>query len=123
MAAFYGMVPSNEVIYKAKEAAEKAISLDPTLCEPYCSLGCYYTCFGWDWELARKNFLKSIELNPNYTQALYWYGSLYLAWGKGDFKQAEKYGKQATKVEPLSSICHGLELPGTEAIQGSYSNI
>jgi adenylate cyclase len=108
MAAFYGMVPSNEVIYKAKEAAEKAIRLDPTLCEPYCSLGCYYACFGWDWVAAEKNFLKSIELNPKYSQALYWYGSLFLAWGKGDFKEAEKYGKQATKVEPLSSICHGM---------------
>ena len=39
MAAFYGLVPSKEVIYKAKQAAETALALDPTLCEPYCSLG------------------------------------------------------------------------------------
>ena len=108
MAAFYGLVPPKQVIYKAKQAAETALALDPTLCEPYCSLGCYYTCFDWNWEEGEKNFRKSLELNSKYAQAHFWYGSLFLAWVRGDFFGAEKHGKIAVELEPLSPICHGM---------------
>ena len=108
MAAFYGLVPSKEVIYKAKQAAETALALDPTLCEPYCSLGCFYTCFDWNWEEGEKSFRKSLEINPKYAQTHYWYGSLFLAWVKGDFFGAEKHGKIAVELEPLSPICYGM---------------
>lgn len=108
MAAFYGLIPSDKVIYKAKKAAETAIAIDPTRCEPYCSLGCYYTCFEWKWEEAEKNFLRSIELNPNYAQAHFWYGNLYLGWAKGDFFRAETQGRIAIELEPHSSICHSV---------------
>jgi len=108
MAAFYGLVPSEKVIYQAKKSAETAIEIDPNLCEPYCSLGCYYTCFEWNWKEGEKNFLKSIELNPNYAQAHYWYGNLYLGWAMGDFFRAETHARIAIEIEPHSSICYCL---------------
>jgi TolB-like protein/Tfp pilus assembly protein PilF len=108
MAAFYGFVPSKQVIYKAKQSAETAIRLDPSLCEPYCSLGCFYVCFEWNWAEAEKNFLKSLELNHKYAQAHYWYGHLYLSWAKGDFFGAEMHGRLAVEQEPQSAICHGM---------------
>jgi len=108
MAAFYGLVPSKEVMYKAKQAAETALALDPTLCEPYCSLGCFYTCFEWNWEEGERMFRKSLELNSKYAQAHFWYGSLFLAWVKGDFFDAEKHGKIAVELDPLSPICYGM---------------
>lgn len=108
MSAFYGFLQPLKVIYQAKESAETAIKLDPTLCEPYCSLGCFYTCFERNWEEGEKNFLKSIELNPRYTQAHFWYGSLYLAWIKGDFFRAETHGRIAIELEPHSAICYSM---------------
>jgi len=108
MAAFYGLVPSKDVIFKAKAAAETALQIDPSLCEPYSSLGCYYTCFEWNWAEGEKNFKKSIEINPKYAQAHYWYGSLFLSWVKGDFDASEKHGRIAVELEPLSSICFGM---------------
>jgi adenylate cyclase len=108
MAAFYGLVPAKEVIHKAKLAAERAIQIDRELCEPYSSLGCYYTCFEWNWQEGEKNFRRSLELNPKYAQAHYWYGSLLLSWVKGDFFGAENHGKIAVELEPLSAICHGM---------------
>jgi len=108
MAAFYGLVPSKDVIFKAKAAAETALQIDPSLCEPYSSLGCYYTCFEWNWAEGEKNFKKSIEINPKYAQAHYWYGSLFLSWVKGDFDESEKHGRIAVELEPLSSICFGM---------------
>ncbi len=108
MAAFYGLVPPKDVVYKAKAAAETALKIDPSLCEPYSSLGCFYTCFDWNWEEGEKNFRKSLELNSKYAQAHYWYGSLLLSWVKGDFYGAERHGKIAVELDPLSSICHGM---------------
>ncbi len=105
---FYALLPPAQVMQKAKQSAKTAIRLDPFLCEPYCSLGFYYTCFEWNWAEAEKNFLKSIELNPRYAQAHYWYGFLLLAWVKGEFDRAEKQGQAAIKLEPLSAICYGV---------------
>jgi adenylate cyclase len=106
-AAFYGLVPPKEIVYKAKQAAETALKLDPSLCEPYCSLGFYYTIFEWNWEEAEKNFLRCIELNPSYAQAHYWYGVNFFSWVKNDWYNGEKQGKIALELEPFSAICFG----------------
>jgi tetratricopeptide (TPR) repeat protein len=108
MAAIYGLALPVQVAHKTKQAAEKALKLDPVLCEPYCSLGAYYTIFEWNWGEAEKNFATCLELNPRYTQAHYWYGLNYLAWVKHDLSGAEKHGRMAVELEPLSSICYGM---------------
>ena len=105
--ATYGLAPPNLVMPGAKQLAEKAIQLDPALCEPYCALGYYYACFEWNWEKAEKNFLKSIELNPRYAEVQLRYGCNFLTWVKGDFEEGEKHGELAIKAEPLHSICFG----------------
>jgi tetratricopeptide (TPR) repeat protein len=108
MAAIYGLAPPKQVVKKAKQAAETALKLDPNLSEPYCSLGAYYTIFEWNWAEAEKNFTTCLERNPGYTQAHYWYGLNYLAWVKHDLVAAEKHGRLAVELEPLSSICYGM---------------
>ena len=72
--AFYGLMPPKEILARAKQSAEKATQLDPSLCEPYCALGYYYTCFEWNWPEAKKNFLKSIALNSQYDEGHFRYG-------------------------------------------------
>jgi serine/threonine-protein kinase len=102
--ANYGFSAPTEIMPKAKVAAEKALQLDNTLCEPYCSLGLYYASFEWKWQEAKRNFQRSIELNPTYTQAYIWYGHYYLAWVEGNITEGEKLLRVAMKLEPLSSI-------------------
>ncbi|ANE49806.1 adenylate/guanylate cyclase domain-containing protein [Flavisolibacter tropicus] len=106
LAAFYGLMPPLQVLYKAKESAEKAIELNPTLSEAYCSLGTFYT-FERKWKEAEGYFQKAISLNPNYPQVYYWYGLDLLAWVIGDFDEAEQYGQMALKLDPYSAITHG----------------
>ena len=106
IAAFYGLLPGKEVMKDIKKAAETAIRLDGSLCEPYCSLGAYYTGIERNWMEAKKNFTKGLELNPKYAQGHSWYGMLYLTWVEGKFDEAEKQGQLALKLEPLSSIDH-----------------
>ena len=100
----YGFFPPIEIMPKAKLAAEKAIELDDSLCEPYCSLALYYASFEWNWNEAKKNFKRSIELNPAYSQAYIWYGQYYLTWIEGNYREGEKLLNIAIKLEPLSAI-------------------
>ena len=106
IAAFYGLLSGKEVMKDIKKAAETAIRLDDSLCEPYCSLGAYYTAIERNWMEAKKNFSKGLELNPKYAQGHSWYGMLYLTWIEGKFDEAERQGQLALKSEPLSSIDH-----------------
>jgi len=111
LAASYGLIYPKDAGVRAKEAADTAIRLNPGLCEPYSSLGFYYSCIEWNWEMAEKNFQKSFEINPSYAQAHYWYGLDYLTWAIGDHKNAEKHGTIAIELEPLSAICYGMYAP------------
>ena len=104
--AFYGFFPGKEVKQTAKEAAETAIRLDNSLCEAYCTLAQYYINLEWNWVEAKKNYLKSIELNPRYATAHSYYGLVFLAMVQGDFVEGEKHGKIAIKLQPLSAIDH-----------------
>jgi TolB-like protein/class 3 adenylate cyclase/tetratricopeptide (TPR) repeat protein len=107
LAASWGLVHPGEVMRKVKSLAQKALELESELCEPYCSLGFYFTFFEWNWKEAKKYFLKSIELNPNYPLAHYWYGWDYLCWVEGNFEEAQKHGELAIRLDPLSSVCYG----------------
>ena len=103
--ASYGIMPPRHILPQAKKSAERALQLDPTLSEPYCSLGYYYACYEWNWVEAKKNFLKALEINPRYSEGHYRYGWTYLTCIEGKFDEAENHGKIAIQIEPLSAIC------------------
>jgi TolB-like protein/class 3 adenylate cyclase len=109
LAAFYNLFPAKVIMPKAKQAAEHAISIDNSLCEPYTSLGFYYAFYEWDFVRAKRNFQKAIELNPAYTVGHFWYGMLYLSWIERDFKESQKEGWTAIKIEPFSAIAHAMQ--------------
>ena len=104
--AFYSYRAGKDVMNEVKQAAEKATELDKTLGEAYFTLGTCNIYFEWNWAAAKANHLKAMELNPKYTQAFALYGMNYLAWIEGKFDEAEKYGRLAIKLEPLSAIDH-----------------
>jgi len=68
---FGGANPS-DAYPKAKEAANKATSLDPNLGEPHAALGLIGNIFDFDFALSIREFEKSIALNPNYDTAHHW---------------------------------------------------
>jgi len=106
--ASYGLAPPRQVMNEIKLAAETAIQLDPSICEPYASLGYYYTCIERNWKKGKTYFLKALELNPNYAQGHFWYGLNYLSWVEGNFVEAVRHGEIALRLEPLSSICYAI---------------
>ena len=106
LSAFYSFLTGKEVKKEIKQAIETAIELDGSLSEAYLSLAAYYLFYEWDWVNTKKNYNKSIELNPKNAQAHSLYGMLCLAWVEGKFDEAERQGQIAIKLEPLSAIDH-----------------
>ncbi|MGQ0762498.1 MAG: hypothetical protein ACT4OT_10870 [Acidobacteriota bacterium] len=91
-----------EKMLPAKSYAAKAIELDPTLAEPHASLGFLAWALDWDKAGAEKEFLRAIELNPNYPTAHHWY-SRYLR-GVGRTDEAWREIKRAEELDPLSLV-------------------
>lgn len=101
LSAIYFMRPAKEVFAKAKLAAEAALRLDDELSDAWCSLGFYYMASELDWTKAKKNFLRSLELNPVNAQCHLWYGHYFLAWVERNFAEAEKHVRSGISIEPL----------------------
>lgn len=89
---------------KAKAAALKALEFDNDLAEAHCSLGFCYLLYDWDFANAEQEFLKAIELRPNYPNAHDGYGFYLKAVGRHD--EAIEKGKLVQQLEPLSTFAH-----------------
>jgi len=105
--AFYSMLPPDEAIPKALDAAKKAIKTDASRVEPYSVLAFVSMFYDWNWFEARKQFEKVFEMNPGYAPAHYWY-SQYLCWIEKDYTAAVNEARYAIELEPLVSHSHHL---------------
>jgi TolB-like protein/Flp pilus assembly protein TadD len=91
-----------EIMPLAKTYAAKAIELDPTLAEPHATIGFTTWLLDWDRAKAEQEFLRAIQLNPNYPTAHHWY-SRYLR-GIGRMDDAFREIKRAEELDPLSLV-------------------
>jgi len=92
--------PANEVMPKAKAAAEKALQLDDSLAEAHTSLAEVKYLNDFDWAEGEREFRRAITLNPNYSFGHDQYG-FYLAL-RGRLDDAVAQSKFATELDPLS---------------------
>ena len=94
--------PPRETFPAAREAAETALRLDDGLAEAHASLAGVFLFYDHDWPRARAEFLRSIELRPNYATAHHWY-SIYLR-DRGQFPEAVSEAERAVALDPHSPI-------------------
>jgi TolB-like protein/Tfp pilus assembly protein PilF len=92
--------PPAEANPKAKAAALKALTLDPSLGEAHAVLGNVAMYYEWDWPTAEREFKRSIELNPGYATAHHWYAESLGAMGRFDESLAEF--ARAVELDPVS---------------------
>ena len=91
-----------EMMPFAKTYAAKAIELDPTLAEPHATLGFAAWMLDWDKATAEREYLRAIELNPNYPTAHHWYSRYLRGVGRND--EAFREIKRAEELDPLSLV-------------------
>ena len=103
--AFYSILPPHDVIPKAREAAEKAIQLNPARVEPYSVLAYITTFYDWNWAESKKQFEKAIAINPAYAPAHYWYSN-FLTWVERDYIHSTEEAFRSIELEPLISHSH-----------------
>ena len=80
---YSGFRLATEVMPRALEAARRALQLEPDLAEAHSALACAALLYNLDFDLAEREFQRSLELNPNYPQARAWYGLFFLQWIAG----------------------------------------
>ena len=95
-----GVQPSKDVFPSAKAAALKALEFDDRLAEAHTSLAYIYTHYDWNWSDAEKEYLRAIELNPNYPAAHSAYAKYLTAMGR--FDEATSQINLARDLDPLS---------------------
>ena len=105
--AFYSLTPSNIAVPKAKEAAERAIAIDPSRIEPHSVLAFLSMIYDYDWVSAKQQFKQAIALNPGYAPTHYWYSN-FLSWVESDFELAVEEANRAIELEPLLSHCYNV---------------
>jgi serine/threonine-protein kinase len=94
-------VAPEESFPRAREAATRALELNPTLAEPHAALGYALMYYDWDFAKAEAEFRRAIELNPNYAIAHQWYAYLLTA-RERPASEPEREITRAKALDPLS---------------------
>ena len=85
---------------RAKEAALRAVELDPNLASAHVRLGYVRLFFDWDWPAAEREYRRALEINPSLPEAQLGYAN-YLA-TLGHFDEAISRVQQAYHFDPLA---------------------
>ena len=103
LSPFYAGADRRDASAKAKEAALKALRLDPNLAEAHLALGKVFFFSEIDLAGAMREYKRAIELKPNDADAHHWYGNDTLS-ALGQFEEAIAEGKRSVELDPLSIV-------------------
>jgi tetratricopeptide (TPR) repeat protein len=92
---------------QARQAAQKALALQPSLAEGYVSLASIQMTYDWDWAGSEDSLKRALELAPGMADAMASLGILkrYV----GDIDEAIELDRRAVALDPLN-------LPGYHAL-------
>ena len=96
----FGTKPSGELLPEAKEAAERALALDPNLAEAHLARGLVAMYHEWDYPAAKKGIDRAIALNPSFVDAHFW-AEFYYTYVERDQEQAVAANRRAVELDPL----------------------
>jgi DNA-binding winged helix-turn-helix (wHTH) protein/TolB-like protein len=100
-------LPSWEVMPKAKEAALRAIEIDPSIGEGHATIGFISFWYDWDWQAAEKQYLRALDLDPKSAEAHFGYA--HLLSNSGRHEKALDEIKLSRELDPLSLVTNALE--------------
>ncbi len=97
----YEIPPVASVLPKARQAALKALDLDPRLAEAHASLG-LVARYSYDFQGALKEFRAALELKPDYGMARKWLADELVIAAR--LPEARAEDEQALRDDPVSPI-------------------
>jgi TolB-like protein len=102
----FGFTSASKAAPQARAAALEALKRDPNLPEIHLVLGILKSRVDWDWDGARKEFERALELNPNDAEA-------YAQWASvenilGNMTRAPELGEKSLQLEPFRPIFRGM---------------
>lgn len=103
LSSFYA--DPREMMPRAREAALRAVELDPNLPDAHAALGTVKFYYDRDWVGAQREFQRALELDPNLTEAYVGYANVLAASGRRDlaFQQA----RTAFLLDPMPHVGQG----------------
>ncbi len=93
-------IPMGEGVRLARQAATRAVELDPDLAEGWLALGELKTSFDWDWAGAESAFDRARSLAPGNADVLTGAASLLAKLGR--LEEAIEIGRRAVELDPLN---------------------
>lgn len=101
LAPIYSETSPEEAVAAGKDAAARALELDPQLAEPHAALGFIRHQYEWNWEGAEQAYQRALSLNENYATAHQWY-SIYLS-SLDRPAEALRQAERARELDPIST--------------------
>lgn len=105
---------------RARDAALKALQLNPSLAEPHAALGMIAAHYDYDWKTAEQEYRKALKLNPSYASAHQYYALGLMAHGR--FAEAEDQLNIARRLDPLALIVE-VDLALLRKFQHDYDGV
>jgi tetratricopeptide (TPR) repeat protein len=98
----YTQLPPKESYSNAESSARKALELDESLAEAHLSLGYSLLVYERNYDQARREFERAIQLRPGYATAHDYYA--YYLTAMGDMTRAIAERETARKLDPVSPL-------------------
>jgi eukaryotic-like serine/threonine-protein kinase len=99
-----GVIPAESGSRQAREAAQRAIALDPQLIEAHTAMAYILTGYDWDWAAADAEVREALALEPENPDTLISAGIMARTLGR--FDEAIGFYRQAIGRDPLRAAAH-----------------
>jgi TolB-like protein len=99
---FFGALPPTDVFARMRDAAAKAVELDPDIADAHATLGLYYLHYKWDWARSEQQFRRALELSPNAAQVRHDYAHFLLATGRT--AESVEQSNMAAELDPGNTM-------------------
>jgi serine/threonine-protein kinase len=106
--ATFGMAPSAEVMPRAREAAERALALDPNQAEAHATLADVEAQYDRDWARAARSWERALALDPRLTRARCERAMWSFGFGGFTIERAVAGIADAVADDPLNAWAHGM---------------
>jgi serine/threonine-protein kinase len=97
---FFAFTPPEKTFSRARESALKALEIDDTLAAAHSALAQTKMFYDWDWEGAKKGYMRAIELSPG--NAGSHIGYAYYLLFNSHFDEAIKEIETSIKLDPIN---------------------